>query len=270
MKYNKHSIPLTVFVLIFPFLTLFGQKGESSVIVEYRYSNAYYANVETLLSNQKEAVYVRPSLDVKSDDKEIKLNEEGGYVLPIGNIKSSAISYFMNSTNYVVNEYTVNSDNKRYIARDTSIVLSWKIDKKSMKKISDYTCFKATTNFRGRDYVAYYTEDIPLPFGPFKFKGLPGLILEIQNLEDDNKHYWVATKIKSAQGVKLPKLSELTAPSLNKYQLFLMDRKIKTDRLNSENARLPQGVSFLNNTVENLSIEKIYEWETPENDKNKK
>jgi hypothetical protein len=49
-----------------------------------------------------------------------------------------------------------------------------------------------------------------------------------------------------------------------------MDRKIETDRLNAENARLPHGVSFLNNTVENLSIEKIYEWETPENDKKKK
>ena len=39
-----------------------------------------------------------------------------------------------------------------------------------------YTCHKATTRFRGRDYIAWYTEEIPFPYGPFKFGGLPGLI----------------------------------------------------------------------------------------------
>ena len=26
-----------------------------------------------------------------------------------------------------------------------------------------YTCHKATTRFRGRDYIAWYTEEIPFP-----------------------------------------------------------------------------------------------------------
>ena len=42
--------------------------------------------------------------------------------------------------------------------------------------ILGYTCHKATTRFRGRDYIAWYTEEIPFPYGPFKFGGLPGLI----------------------------------------------------------------------------------------------
>ncbi len=54
----------------------------------------------------------------------------------------------------------------------------WKLYKE-VKIIANYKCHKATTNFRGRKYVAWYTTDIPVNFGPWKFKGLPGLILEV-------------------------------------------------------------------------------------------
>lgn len=49
--------------------------------------------------------------------------------------------------------------------------------------ILGYRCSKATVSFAGREYVAWYTEEIPLPFGPYKFGGLPGLILKIQDSE---------------------------------------------------------------------------------------
>lgn len=41
---------------------------------------------------------------------------------------------------------------------------------------------KATLSFRGRNWTAWYATDIPLPYGPWKFQGLPGLIME---MEDD-------------------------------------------------------------------------------------
>ena len=43
--------------------------------------------------------------------------------------------------------------------------------------IAGYTCRRATTHFRGRDYTAWYCDSIPLSYGPYKFHGLPGLIL---------------------------------------------------------------------------------------------
>lgn len=42
-----------------------------------------------------------------------------------------------------------------------------------------YLSYKATTSFRGRNYTAWFTPDIPINEGPFKFYGLPGLILKI-------------------------------------------------------------------------------------------
>lgn len=41
-----------------------------------------------------------------------------------------------------------------------------------------YTCNKAVCRFRGREYEAWYTPEIPRSEGPWKLQGLPGLILK--------------------------------------------------------------------------------------------
>ncbi len=52
--------------------------------------------------------------------------------------------------------------------------------------INGYFAHCAFTNYGGRRWVAWYTLDIPLSDGPYKFHGLPGLILM---LYDEQKHY---------------------------------------------------------------------------------
>ena len=42
-----------------------------------------------------------------------------------------------------------------------------------------YKCQEAVGKFRGRNYKAYFLKDIPISNGPFKFDGLPGLILKV-------------------------------------------------------------------------------------------
>ena len=54
----------------------------------------------------------------------------------------------------------------------------WKLEEGSMK-IKGYTCKKAKVNYGGRTWTAWYTTEIPLNAGPYKFKGLPGLIMKI-------------------------------------------------------------------------------------------
>lgn len=49
------------------------------------------------------------------------------------------------------------------------------------KTIVGYPCKKATTTFRGREYEVWYTTRIPISDGPWKFKGLPGLILSAKD-----------------------------------------------------------------------------------------
>lgn len=58
--------------------------------------------------------------------------------------------------------------------------LPWKI-LEEMDTVLSYSCQKATLNFRGRDYVAWFTTDVPLSDGPWKFSGLPGLVLKVED-----------------------------------------------------------------------------------------
>lgn len=45
--------------------------------------------------------------------------------------------------------------------------------------VKGFLCQKATCRFRGRDFEAWFAADIPISDGPWKFGGLPGLILKV-------------------------------------------------------------------------------------------
>ncbi len=61
--------------------------------------------------------------------------------------------------------------------------LEWIFSDEATDSIMGYDCRKATVEFAGRSYTAWFTPEIPLPFGPYKFGGLPGLILKIEDAE---------------------------------------------------------------------------------------
>ncbi|MCI1779797.1 MAG: GLPGLI family protein [Bacteroidales bacterium] len=70
--------------------------------------------------------------------------------------------------------------------------MKWEITEQT-DTILGYKCYCATTFFRGRTYIAWFTPQIPLHYGPYKFNGLPGLILKIQ---DSQKLFtWTANRI---------------------------------------------------------------------------
>jgi GLPGLI family protein len=59
-------------------------------------------------------------------------------------------------------------------------VFDWELSEDTMT-VCGYLCKKAATTFRGRDYEAWYAPQIPVSSGPWKFAGLPGLILRIKD-----------------------------------------------------------------------------------------
>lgn len=74
-----------------------------------------------------------------------------------------------------------------YLYVEDNILFDWIIHP-DRKKILIYNCQKVTTIFRGREYEAWFTMDIPIKEGPYKFAGLPGLILQIQDTKGDYKY----------------------------------------------------------------------------------
>jgi len=77
---------------------------------------------------------------------------------------------------------------KQIIIKDSLDLMVWDLIENKKKKIIGFECEKAETYFRGRNYIAYYTPEINCLDGPWKFQGLPGLILEI-NSEDGDYQY---------------------------------------------------------------------------------
>ena len=45
--------------------------------------------------------------------------------------------------------------------------------------IGGYHCQKATCHYHGRDFEAWFTPEVPIKYGPWKFGGLPGLIVKV-------------------------------------------------------------------------------------------
>lgn len=68
----------------------------------------------------------------------------------------------------------------------------WKISTDKME-LNELVCQKATTMYKGREWIAWFTSDIPVSEGPYKFYGLPGLIVKIS--DKNNEHIFNLLKI---------------------------------------------------------------------------
>jgi len=87
--------------------------------------------------------------------------------------------------NFIKNTiYTSNNIgfNPFYIKGELDNLIDWKLED-GKKEILGYQCQKATTEFGGRQYEAYFTTEISIPNGPWRFQGLPGLILEVKSID---------------------------------------------------------------------------------------
>lgn len=97
--------------------------------------------------------------------------------------------------------------------------LRWKIENDT-KEISSMKTQKATTNYGGRSWTAWFTNEIPLQEGPYVFHGLPGLILEIK--DDKSDYNFSLIQIRNSDGKLYEKESALPI-SWKQYQKLGLD-----------------------------------------------
>lgn len=91
---------------------------------------------------------------------------------------------FKNKTSKQVDTYERISGNNYHITEELDF--KWQAQNKKDTLIVGYKCKEAQTYFRGRHYRAWYTLEIPINDGPYKFKGLPGLIIKLE--DKDREH----------------------------------------------------------------------------------
>lgn len=103
----------------------------------------------------------------------------------------------------------------------------WKFVADSVIEILGYRCRLAEADFKGRHWLAWYAEEVPIDNGPWKLQGLPGLILKAY---DSNREF-VFTAVgmtnvggKSNIGYKGKSYSEVSRKDLNKiYKRYYAD-----------------------------------------------
>lgn len=104
--------------------------------------------------------------------------------------------------------------------------------------IVGHLCQKATCNFRGRDYTAWFALDIPISNGPWKFGGLPGIILKIY----DNKRLYTFECVKIELGVfPIKKYDFSNYNPIEREKLLKFQKKLNEDYYRTIGARRRDG-----------------------------
>lgn len=109
-----------------------------------------------------------------------------------------------------------------YYSFKTNDKIDWKISTET-KKVQDYTLQKATAKFGGRNWIAWFNKDIPLNEGPFKFRGLPGLIFEIK----DDKQEFIYSLVKSQKIEGMPVTNDFIESNFGNKAIPVSEKQIQ-------------------------------------------
>lgn len=148
-----------------------------------------------------EAGYQKVNMILDITPKEVKFYGRDLAITDSLNKKFGMNSSYTDMTGQVVKRKINSFDNENFInikngyySFKTTDKMNWTIADET-KKVENYTLQKATTKFGGRSWTAWFSKDIPFNEGPFKLRGLPGLIFE---LSDAGKNF-MYTLVKSKE-----------------------------------------------------------------------
>lgn len=147
----------------------------------------------------------------KSPDEQIKMGE--------ARLRKSAYFFdqtvFQNTPKGKLSVYSTIIPN-HYTYQEDKVNMVWEIDDSSTDTISGYLCRKATAEYGGRSWVAWYAPDIPLQFGPWKFTSLPGLILKVYDSE--HVHCFEAIQLRKANlNIVEPQYGDVISTTRTKF-----------------------------------------------------
>lgn len=191
-----------------------------------------------LIDTEKMVLFAGPGFGVfvngirsDADERLEKLKQKYGFEVQV---KVSAQSnkgqdlnkmIFTNYQNGVVKVLQEISE-KDYVYIEPAKMDAWEIGEET-KEFMGYTVQKATMAFAGRQYEAWFTIEVPISDGPYVFRGLPGLIVEIY---DTQKHYHF--KMLALEKLDVPKIWTLpNAEELSKDKINDIQKRLNNNAL---------------------------------------
>ena len=146
----------------------------------YNWSSALRDSVFRATSAQIDSDQIRTINVIRDADEfeNILRNTHGGVFSEQDENRSTTRFFKNRHTNTIT---SIDGDiTEMFLVEEVILPQEWTVFPDTMT-ILNYLCFKATTTFRGRNYNAWFTLDIPINDGPWKIYGLPGLILRLED-----------------------------------------------------------------------------------------
>lgn len=166
-----------VFLIIYGLVN--GQNMESEIYVSYdmflNFKNVVKYKGE-LVSNGEVGLF-----KYKISDDDLMYNEEqidSESKVDITIIDSVTTYLYISKNDKIIIESRKGIHSKKtFFIKDSIPTINWNLTNET-KIINGLLCKKASCNFNGRNYTAWYCPDIAINAGPWKLHGLPGIILE--------------------------------------------------------------------------------------------
>ncbi|WP_407481637.1 GLPGLI family protein [Elizabethkingia meningoseptica] len=251
----------TLFALLCCYITIYSQNTIVRYINYKKIDNQKY--VSFLVYNNKQSFDIESYINLYEKFQDL-INDEN-FINDkkfIRNIKKDSI--------YSNTFYGVTSiPSKGYVIyKDIVGKIDWELKEKS-DKILGFKCNLATTKFRGRNYTVWYTTEIPVPIGPWKLGGLPGLILKVD--VDNGTYTFEATSIVLNSNLKVPEkyfsVYDKNVKYIVPYEKFInYDNKYWEGVRSEQIANLPKGVVLTEfPPIRDTFIERSFDWDKSNN-----
>jgi len=161
---------------------LTAQDSKDLEFYDITYQYTYYSKASSKTPRiELASVFMKDSIRVFQMDKNRKLDSLKFLGIASDNDRSTyftknrytiewhgdTVTYFEESGNYSY-YYTERLKHRWQLVNET-------------KTINGIACRKATVNYGGRSWTAWYAVSLPMNAGPYKFQGLPGLIVKISD-----------------------------------------------------------------------------------------
>lgn len=179
----KIIFKLIIFVFLFS-NTIISQSTNYYVKVKYDYTlqllgpHSKYSAKSILTLNKNQSIFeIDHTKSLDNEDTAFYGEDKTIY-----KVKSKSNDFVYKDSNKKNIFYSNLIGLKRFYIKDSLGNMNWILNS-NKKEILGYNCQEATASYGGRDYIAYFTTEISISNGPWRFDGLPGLILEIYDVE---------------------------------------------------------------------------------------
>jgi GLPGLI family protein len=227
----------------------FDNKPESTI-----FSLFFNPNSSVFYENRKEIIEettMKPITDDEFDlSFEVKFN--GSKYIVLTDFEKDSIQ----------SQVSLFSEGKQqtYIVQEKINNIKWTI-LSEFSTINDFKTQKAIGEFRGRKFNVWFTNQIPVKYGPWKLNGLPGLILEVS--DERNEVMFYAKSIKIPFNINSKSKSDFEFNSDFEKISLTNYLNLKQEQVNEVKnlfiSKLPRGAKMEISNIKSNSIELEYE-----------